>query len=223
MDDFVSVILLSGGKGSRMNTPMPKQYLELQGKPIILYSFDFFKDLPNIKEIIVVCEPSYQYLFKAPKNIHLKFALPGPRRQDSVFNGLQLASINSDLICIHDGARPFLNEADVNKAIKEALTHGASTLGVPLKFTVKEVDANGFIKQTLDRSKLFEIQTPQIIRKDLLKKSFAYANDNKLEVTDDVSLVELLNEQVVVVLGSYQNIKITTKEDLAYAKNIVKS
>ncbi len=221
MDYSVSVILLAGGKGSRMNSHIPKQFLELQRKPIILHSFEFFLSLPNIKEIIVVCEPSYQSLFEKPNTISLKFALPGYRRQDSVFNGLQQACIHSTLICIHDGARPFLNELHVKTAFEEALAHGASTLAVPLKFTVKENDTNGFIKKTLDRSKLFEIQTPQIIRQDLLASGFAFANEHNLEVTDDVSLIELLKKPVKLVTGSYQNIKITTKEDLSHAESII--
>lgn len=213
----VSVILLSGGVGTRMNAIKPKQYLELCGKPIISYSFDFFKSLPNIDEIIVVCDPLYHDFFIEDNEVSIKFALPGKRRQDSLYNGLQEVADEANLVVIHDGARPFLSITFVSEAINQAFVHGASTVAVPLKFTVKEVD-NGFIKKTLDRSCLLEVQTPQVIKKDLLKEGFKFVQEHQIEVTDDVSLVECMQKPVKFVMGSYQNIKITTEEDLMLAK-----
>ncbi len=220
----VSVILLAGGKGSRMNSTIPKQYLKLKDKPIVNYSYERLLTLPNLKEMIVVCEDQYHSFFEVPTHIPLKFALPGKRRQDSVYNGLHKVSSDTNLVCIHDGARPFLNKTFVLEAIHQASIHGASSLAVPLKNTVKEVNADGFVLQTLDRTKLFEIQTPQVIEYELLKRAFLYNhNNNNIDVTDDTSLVEHLNEPVKLVLSSYQNIKITTAEDLNLAEKILDS
>ena len=219
----ISVILLAGGKGSRMNSSIPKQYLKLREKPIVSYSYELLLTLPNLKEMIVVCENEYQSFFENPSNIPLKFALPGKRRQDSVFNGLQKVSRDTHLVCIHDSARPFLNKTFVLEAIHQASIHGASSLAVPLKYTVKEVDEDGLVLKTLDRTKLFEIQTPQIIEYELLKRSFLNNQETNIDVTDDTSLVEHLDKPVKLVLSSYQNIKITTAEDLKLAENILDS
>lgn len=219
----ISVILLAGGKGSRMKSSIPKQYLMLREKPIVSYCYELLLTLPNLKEMIVVCENEYQFFFDNPTHIPLKFALPGKRRQDSVYNGLQKVSYDTDLVCIHDGARPFLDKTFVLEAIHQASLHGASTLAVPLKNTIKEVDADGFVIKTLDRTKLFEIQTPQIIEYKLLKRAFLHNHENNIDVTDDTSLVEHLEKPVKLVLSSYQNIKITTPDDLKLAEKILDS
>jgi len=219
----LSVILLAGGIGSRMNSPIPKQFLMLQGKRIVNYSYDFFKNLGNIHEIIVVCDPSFRSYFEENEHVKLKFALPGTRRQDSVFNGLSQVSENSDFVMIHDGARPFLNKKIVEMGINEAILHGAATLATPLKFTVKQAGPNGLIKKTLDRSTLFEIQTPQIIKTEKLKQGFKVSHETNIEVTDDVSLIELLGLPVKLVMSSYQNIKITTRDDLSLAEKILET
>lgn len=217
--DQVSVILLCGGQGSRMNTATPKQFLAINQKMIARYSFDVFKDMPEIAEIVVVCDLPYRHHFSMDKlSIPLNFAAPGARRQDSVFNGLNALKKNPALVCIHDAARPFINSQLVQRVIHAAKEHGAATAGMPVKFTIKEHDGNLFVKNTPDRSKYWEIQTPQIIRTEMLKQGFEYITNNNLDVTDDVSLVEYLGYPVKLVEGSYTNIKITTPEDLSFAE-----
>lgn len=215
----VSAILLAGGKGLRMQTQQPKQYLELQEKPMALHSFDLLSSLPEVIEIIVVCEPPYRSLFSA--SIPTLYALPGTRRQDSCYNGFQMACKESDLILVHDAARPFLSLPLVYSVLEAADQHGAATLGMPLKFSVKEVDANKIVKNTPDRNLLWEIQTPQVIKPHLLEQGFAYASAHNLTVTDDVSLVERIGCPVKIVEGSYSNIKITTQDDLLLAERIL--
>lgn len=212
----ISAILVAGGIGQRMQSSTPKQYLELAGKPLACHSFDLLLQNPEITEIIVVCDPAYQSLFTGSKPI--KFAKPGARRQDSVFNGFQEISPNSSLVCIHDSARPFLDKSTLEKALSSAKVHGASVVGVPLKFTIKESNLEGFVEKTPDRSRYWEIQTPQVIQPDLLRQGFAYAAKHNLTVTDDVALVELLNHPVRIVEGTHSNIKITTPEDLKFAE-----
>ncbi|KAL3613212.1 hypothetical protein CASFOL_042903 [Castilleja foliolosa] len=138
----VSVILLAGGKGKRMGASMPKQYIPLLGQPIALYSFYTFSNMPQVKEIVVVCDPSYQDIFEDSKDnirVELKFALPGKERQDSVYNGLEAIDPNSELVCIHDSARPLVLKEDVEKVLKDGRHIGAAVLGAPAKATIKEM------------------------------------------------------------------------------------
>ncbi|KAL8527566.1 hypothetical protein ACS0TY_005427 [Phlomoides rotata] len=220
----VSVILLAGGKGKRMGASMPKQYLPLVGQPISLYSFYTFSKMPEVKEIVVVCDPSYRDIFEDAKEniqVDLKFALPGKERQDSVYSGLEAIDSNSELVCIHDSARPLMLAADVAKVLKDGKRVGAAVLGVPAKATIKEANSESFVVKTLDRKTLWEMQTPQVIKPDLLKKGFELVNREGLEVTDDVSIVEHLKHPVYITEGSYTNIKVTTPDDLLLAERIL--
>ncbi|KAK6945656.1 Cytidylyltransferase IspD/TarI [Dillenia turbinata] len=223
-DKSVSVILLSGGQGKRMGASMPKQYLPLLGQPIALYSFFTFADMNEVKEIVVVCDPSYKDIFEDSKekiHVNLKFALPGKERQDSVYNGLQETDEHSELVCIHDSARPLVTSGDVEKVLKDGWLNGAAVLGVPVKATIKEANTKSFVVRTLDRKTLWEMQTPQVIKPELLKKGFALVNSEGLEVTDDVSIVEHLKHPVYITEGSYTNIKVTTPDDLLLAERIL--
>ncbi|XP_057500583.1 2-C-methyl-D-erythritol 4-phosphate cytidylyltransferase, chloroplastic isoform X2 [Actinidia eriantha] len=220
----VSVILLAGGKGKRMGASMPKQYLPLLGQPIALYSFYTFSQMIEVKEIIVVCDPSYKDIFEDTKEkiqVDLKFTLPGKERQDSVYSGLQAIDLKSELVCIHDSARPLVTSGDVKKVLKDGWLNGAAVLGVPVKATIKEANSESYVTRTLDRKTLWEMQTPQVIKPDLLKKGFELVNREGLEVTDDVSIVEHLKHPVYITEGSYTNIKVTTPDDLLLAERIL--
>ena len=220
-----SAILLAGGTGTRIQSQIPKQYLELENKLIAFYSLDVFNEMPEIDEIIIVCDPQYQSYFTSyliqPKK-RLKFAQPGKRRQDSLFNGFQKSDPKSDLICIHDAARPFITPSLVQRVLDAAKKHGAATVGMPIKFTVKETQENLFVKQTPNRSFIWEIQTPQVLRPHLLTKGFEIAIEKGLTVTDDVSLAELIPHPVKLVEGCHANIKITTPEDFLLAQHMSK-
>lgn len=211
-----AAILLAGGVGTRMKSEIPKQFLALNGKPLALYSFEVLACHPAIHEIVVVCDPKYQFLFDGAV-----FALPGERRQDSVYNGLQEVSKECDLVCIHDAARPFINAEIVQNVIDEAFFHGAACAAVPMKSTVKQSYADQFVFQTLDRNCLWEIQTPQVIQKEILEEGFRQAKTQNLSVTDDVSLVELQNKKVKLVTAIYENIKVTTQDDLIVAEQLM--
>ncbi|XP_050124187.1 2-C-methyl-D-erythritol 4-phosphate cytidylyltransferase, chloroplastic-like isoform X1 [Malus sylvestris] len=220
----VSVILLAGGQGKRMGASLPKQYLPLLGQPIALYSFYTFSQMIEVKEIIVVCDPSYKDVFEDAKHKiqkELKFTLPGKERQDSVYSGLQAIDLTSELVCIHDSARPLVASGDAAKVLKDGCLNGAAVLGVPVKATIKEANSESFVVKTLDRRTLWEMQTPQVIKPELLREGFELVNREGLEVTDDVSIVEHLKHPVYITQGSYTNIKVTTPDDLLLAERIL--
>lgn len=216
----LSAILLCGGVGSRMgNQETPKQFILFKGKPIALYSYELLCTLEQIKEIVVVCKENYRHLFEqktsGPK---LLFAEPGIKRQDSVKNGLSFLGPNCELVLVHDSARPFLTREQVIKTIESASLEVASALGVKTKATVRHCDEKGNVIHTPKRELVWEMQTPQIVAKTTLLKGFEIAAINQLEVTDDIALAELAGHPVRIVEGGYQNIKITTNEDLAIAE-----
>jgi 2-C-methyl-D-erythritol 4-phosphate cytidylyltransferase len=213
-----SVIIVAGGIGSRMGSPIPKQFLPLGGIPIVLHSFHVFAELEDVAEIIIVCDSSYRKYFPNLTTPKVRFADSGERRQDSVWNGLQICSESSNLICIHDSARPFLQKEDVITVLKAAREHKAAALAAPVKQTIKQVDNDGFVIKTLDRSCLWEIHTPQVIAPDLLRKGFEIAMRDKITVTDDVALVELIGHPVKLIRGADQNLKVTTPTDLTIAQ-----
>ncbi|KAF5744427.1 2-C-methyl-D-erythritol 4-phosphate cytidylyltransferase chloroplastic isoform X3 [Tripterygium wilfordii] len=220
----VSVILLAGGKGKRMGASMPKQYLPLLDQPIALYSFFTFSRIAYVKEIVVVCDPSYKDIFEDASGkieVGLKFTLPGKERQDSVYSGLQAVDLNSELVCIHDSARPLVSSTEVIKVLEDGSINGAAVLGVPVKATIKEANSESFVVKTLDRKTLWEMQTPQVIKPELLRKGFELVNREGLEVTDDVSIVEHLKHPVYITEGLYTNIKVTTPDDMLLAERIL--
>jgi 2-C-methyl-D-erythritol 4-phosphate cytidylyltransferase len=218
----VCVILLAGGVGSRMNSSIPKQFLSIKNKQVAKHSFDLFLSLPEVKEIVVVCALEYRSIFEGKHSQILSFALPGERRQDSLYNGLQAVKSDSPILCIHDSARPFITIPLVRRVLEAGRQHGAATAGMPVKFTLKECDGDQLVKQTPNRSHFWEIQTPQVVQSHLLKQGFEHVNRHNLTVTDDVSLIEHLGLPVKVVEGCYKNFKITTPDDLALSEFLLK-
>lgn len=217
----IALILLAGGIGSRMKSEIPKQFLPLSGKPIALHSFSVFEKMSAIDQIVVVVEDEWQDVFAASKK-PIVFASPGKRRQDSVWSGLQKVAAETDLVLIHDAARPFVTEEMTLRLIEEVKCSPAATLGMPVKFTVKESTSEGFVVRTPNRENVWEIQTPQALLKKVLLEGFGKAHGQNLTVTDDVSLAELCGYPVKLIPGSYQNLKITTPEDLHVAEEYAK-
>jgi 2-C-methyl-D-erythritol 4-phosphate cytidylyltransferase len=217
-----NVVFLAGGIGTRMGRAVPKQYLMIHQKPLAHYSFEVFASMPEVQKIVVVCEPQYDSLFQGYEDatFDLRFARPGKRRQDSVFNGIQLLQEDS-LVCIHDSVRPLIEASLVREVVQTAESWQAAVLGVKVRSTIKVCDCAQGVMHTLDRSSLWEMQTPQVIRLSLLKEGFSYAHDRQITVTDDVSLIELLGKPVKVVEGSYENIKVTTPDDFFYVEQLI--
>jgi 2-C-methyl-D-erythritol 4-phosphate cytidylyltransferase len=219
---LITAILLAGGTGSRMGEGIPKQFRPLCGRPLALYSFDFFNRMSEIDEIVVVCPPAYRSLF-AQSMKPLVFALPGKRRQDSVYHGLLASGSGAHFICVHDSARPFIEEKAFIELLDSAITHGAAALAVPATSTIKRAGPDQRVLQTLPRNELWELQTPQVIRRSLFFRAYAHAEKILFEATDDLSLVEELGEPAVLVKSSPGNFKITTPIDWLLAEKICAS
>lgn len=229
----VIAIVLAAGRGSRLNSKIPKPLVKINAQPIINYSLKKLEEYPGIKEIIVVASHSNKetisrQILKKFKKVK-EIVIGGERRQDSVANALALVDGSVDLVLIHDSARPFIDKKTLASVIAEAGISGAAILAVPVKATIKEVrivhsplsmvHGKLCVKRTLDRNMLWEVQTPQVFKRDLLVR--AYKKFGRIDVTDDAMLIEKLGAKVSVVKGSYNNIKITTPEDLVFAKAIL--
>ena len=235
----VAVVLLAGGVGSRMKADRPKQFLELCGKPVLEHSLDLFLGLEGINSVVLVIDASYRDRFaEYAAGGKLSFADPGAERQDSVRSGLDGILDGSALVCIHDAARPLVTPKEIFDVIGDARAHGAAVLGVPVKATVsagvlfylgppraraqvKESDDGEFVLRTVDRSRLWEVHTPQVIKPDLLLEGFDRVREQGLEVTDDVSIVEQLGLPVKLTRGEYTNLKVTTPDDMVVATQIL--
>ncbi len=218
-----TAIILAAGQGKRMGTKVQKQYLEIGGKPVLYYSLYAFEQCAFIEDIVLVvgqeqreyCEQEIvlRYGFKKVKAI-----VPGgAERYHSVWNGLQ--KVQEGYVFIHDGARPFINEEILTRVYREVQTHKACVVGMPVKDTIKISDEDKFVLDTPKRSSLWQIQTPQVFETAIVKRAYEQLmeQDDKA-VTDDAMVVELmLGMKVKLVEGAYENIKITTPEDLTIA------
>ncbi len=224
--DRCIAIVLAAGKGKRMGSETQKQYLLLKGKPMIYYSLDTFQKCELIDEIILVagagdeeyCQREIVEKYRFSKVVSV---IPGGReRYHSVANGLH-AITACDYVFIHDGARPFLTRDIIERSYVSVKKYQACVVGMPVKDTIKVVDSQSFAVDTPDRSALWLIQTPQVFSYDLIRKAYDLLLEQGDEacVTDDAMVAELLlGTKVRLVEGSYQNIKVTTPEDLKIAE-----
>ena len=221
------VVIVAAGIGSRMNMGINKQFIKLEGKEIIAYTIEKFYNNSNIEDIVVVVKEDESEFFKKEildkynfKNV--KIAYGGKERQDSVYNGLKLLDEKCDVVLIHDGARPFVSDKIIDKSIEEAKEHKAIVVGVPVKDTIKVIDNDKNIVDTPNRSVLWAVQTPQTFDYNILIDAYKDAFKNKFYGTDDAMLVERIGYKVKMLEGSYNNIKITTQEDLNIGSQILR-
>lgn len=223
-------IVLAAGSGSRMNSNVAKQYITLYDKEIVYYSLYTFQNNNNISDIILVTRDSDVDLCKTivQKNNFSKISqiiIGGKERYNSVYNGLNALSVSDDeIVMIHDGARPFVTDQMIEDSIINARKYDACTVCVPVKDTIKISDENGFGKQTPDRRYLYQIQTPQTFKYGVIKAAYnKMLEDENHKITDDSMLVEQYSGvKTKLIQGSYENIKITTPEDIDIAKIFAK-
>lgn len=225
-----TAIILAAGQGKRMKSKIAKQYLILQGHPILYYTIKAFENHESIDEIILVvgqddleyCKSEIIDLYNFKKVS--KIVVGGSERYESVYEGLKVMN-DSHYVLIHDGARPFVNSKVLYDIINSVQLYKACIVGVPVKDTIKSVSLDGVVNSTPDRNTLWSVQTPQAFEYSLIKKAYdEVIKYPECSVTDDAMVVELMtNHKVKVVEGDYNNIKITTPEDLIVANQILTS
>jgi len=220
-----SVVVVAAGNGKRMNIGINKQFIKLGEKEVIAHTIQVFYINKDIDEIVVCIKPEEEeyfvdniinkYNFKG-----VKIAYGGKERQDSIYNGLKKLDEKCNIVLIHDGARPFVDDKIIAESIEEAKIKKAVVVGVPVSDTIKIVK-NGEIESTPDRSLLWAAQTPQVFEYDTIKKAYEDAYESGFYGTDDSMLVERIGQKVSMVMGSQKNIKITNPEDLKTANQII--
>jgi 2-C-methyl-D-erythritol 4-phosphate cytidylyltransferase len=232
----IAVIICAAGSSKRfvkeqqhnLEAARKKQFADVAGRPAFLRSIEFFANRDNVKQIIMSIPAEDEEMFKISHGANLSFhgvklCLGGAERFETVAKALELVKDDIDLVAVHDAVRCCLKEKWLDDVFKAAEQTGAAMLACPVVATLKKVK-DGQIIQTVDRAGLYEAQTPQVFKKDLLKK--AYANLNKLDkskISDDSQLVEAMGQKVSIVETDFSNIKITNKSDIAIAEAIIKS
>ena len=226
-----AAIVLAAGQGKRMGTKVQKQFLEIEGRPVLYYSLEAFETSSVIDEVILVvgnglvdyCQKEIidKYHFHKVK----KIVIGGRERYESVYLGLKaLMESAPEYVFIHDGARPFVDNDMLTRAYHEVIKTNACVVGMPSKDTIKVVNESGIVVETPDRKYLWQVQTPQVFAYELIKDAYVEFMENEtINVTDDAMVLETVKGiPVKLVEGSYENIKITTPEDLFVAEAFLK-
>jgi len=224
----VVALIVAAGVGRRMNAKISKPFIPIFGKPIIAYTLEKFEQCKFIERIYLVVNRKEKDLYL--KDIILKYNFTkiqelvegGKTRQDSVYNGLKALDADTDIVVIHDGARPLIEEKLIQDSIEAAQKYGAAILAIPVKDTIKKSKKYMFINGTLDREKIWRAQTPQSFKYDIILSAYKKAYQDKLWTTDDAAIVERYGHKVKMIIGSEENIKITTPFDIIIAENFLK-
>lgn len=227
MKEDVSVIIPAAGLGLRMGTDKRKPYLSIGNKPIIIHTLEKFCKLQRIKEIILVVNKEdlpavieeWQEDLKTYKVD--KIIAGGRRRQDSVYNGLCQMHSDVEIVLVHDAVRPFVSSKIIEDTIKKVEECGAAIVAAPMKATVKRVGPGLNILETVSRHDLWMAQTPQGFKRDVIMDAYDRIKGKDIEFTDDAEVVEKGGYTVEIVTGSYDNIKITTPDDLKLAESML--
>ncbi|WP_422360073.1 2-C-methyl-D-erythritol 4-phosphate cytidylyltransferase [Reichenbachiella sp.] len=215
-------VIVAGGSGSRMQSNQPKQFLELAGKPVLMHTLEAFADCGLDMHIILVLPAdhidTWQKLVSLLQfNIAHQITLGGATRFDSVQNGLNEIK-GEGIVAIHDGARPLISTEVIKRTVNQAKKTGNGVAAVQAKDSIRQMKDGKSL--AVDRSQFYSVQTPQTFNVGLIKKAFDQSQTNQF--TDDASVIEAFGEKVELVEGSYDNLKITTPEDLIIAESILK-
>ena len=226
----IGAVILAGGRGSRMHSDIQKQYMLLDGRPLIAYALEAFERSCADDLVLVTGAGEAEFVQKEilpPLGLTKlrSIVTGGKERYHSVYEGLK-ALRNCDYVLIHDGASPLVTEAVISRAVQAAVQNDACVVGMPVKDTIKVADAHGFAESTPDRSLLWQVQTPQAFAYPLVRGAYdRLMADETLQkgITDDAMVVEHLSgTKVRLVEGSYENLKVTTPEDLVLAEALLK-
>jgi 2-C-methyl-D-erythritol 4-phosphate cytidylyltransferase len=224
----VTALIPAAGMGRRMGAAVAKQFLPLGNVPMLAHTLLAFQRASEIDEIIPILsrEDMESCLRDIIERYHITkvktLVVGGKERQDSVANGLRKLEKDASVVLVHDGVRPFVTSDMIRESVDFAGKGECVTVGVPIKDTIKEVDGRGLVRKTLERNRLWAIQTPQAFPCKVLKRAYEESYRRRVYGTDDATLVERLGVEVRVIMGSYENIKITTPEDLVLAEEILK-
>ena len=223
---FVSVIIAAAGNSTRYGTGKSKQFLILDNTPVLIKSIQAFEEIDDVKEIIVTArKQDFEVIedFIAQYGVHkVKHIVEGgATRQDSIYAAVENVDEKADLVAVHDGARPLIKRKVIESVIQKADEVDAAACAVPVKDTIKIIDSSGKIVTTPERDSLRAVQTPQIFRFSLYKEAIEKAVSDGKQYTDDCQLVESMGYPVYLVDGDYENIKITTPDDLLVAEKFL--
>ena len=224
---MVAAIFPAAGASRRMGGGVNKNFLELMGEPILIRTLKTFSRVKRVNFLIVVAAAhevaTVEELLRGVKELKTwRVTVGGSERQYSIANGLKLLPDNAEIILVHDAARPLISARTINDIIDAAEKFGGAIAAVPVKDTIKVVDAEGFVKSTPPRSELVAVQTPQGFKREILLQAYARASEENFLGTDDASLVERLGVKIKIVAGSYENIKVTTPEDINVAETFLR-
>jgi len=223
---MVTAIVLAAGRSTRMGGGANKQFIELHGKPLLYYSLAAFEQCPAVDGVVLVRRPDYarqaeEVVQKFGFRKACAFADGGAERQDSVVNGLNRCNSQTDIVAVHDGARPLVTPALIESTIISAREFGTGIAAIKVVDTIKEANGDRTVVRTVDRTKLWAVQTPQTVKFSLLRSAYANVMEKKMVVTDEVAAVELLGEKVRLVETPFLNLKITTPSDLRIAEALL--
>ncbi len=224
----ITALIPAAGMGRRMGKTVAKQFLPLGDKPMLAHTLLAFQRASEIDEIIPILskEDMEHCLRDVIEQYHITkvktLVVGGKERQDSVMNGLKKLEKDASVVLVHDGVRPFVTHEMIRECVEFVKKGECVVVGVPLKDTIKEVDDKGVVRHTLERSRLWAIQTPQAFPIKILRHAYEESYKQRILGTDDAMLVEQSGTRVRVIMGSYENIKITTPEDLVLAEEILK-
>lgn len=222
----VGVIIPAGGSGQRFGGRTPKQFVRLEGIPILVRTVALFSGRRDVAAIVVVAPAEHvarvRRMLAAAGHGSINVVAGGKERQHSVWKGLEALPASCEFVLVHDAVRPFTPPRVISSVVSEARVHGAAVVGVPVGDTLRREGRPGFLSATVDRTHLWAVQTPQGFRTALLREAHLRAARRSILKTDETSLVELLGVEVKVVRGSQSNIKVTTRKDLEFARFLAK-
>jgi len=226
----VNAVIVAAGTGKRMQNDVPKPYLAVCGKPVLLHTLERFLPVNEIKRIIVVVSRVYEARcseimrnYYPANRIPVSIVVGGSERQDSVRNGLNALDSNCEIVVIHDAARPLITTEAIENGIRVAAENGGAIIAEPASDTIKRINTDRTISETVPRDNLWLAQTPQTFQVALIKAAHAWASEQGIRGTDDSSLVEKMGHSVSVIRSQALNLKITTPSDLTIAEVLLKN
>lgn len=225
---MVSAIIVAAGKGTRMGPDIDKLFLEVAGRPVVAHTWQRFVQAKDIDEIVLVVRDGMQSAFQelaaqCGLNKPFRLVVGGAERQDSVWNGIEALTPATEIVAIQDAARPCTSATIISATISAAREMGAAVAAMPVTDTIKETSDGKIITRTLDRSKLWAVQTPQTFRVEVIRRALATVRQKGLHVTDDTAACEVIGQPVKLVAGTRPNPKVTVPADLPYIELLLKS